>query len=160
MRHIALNGFGYRLTKFFGPNVETPFRWNWTVRHADALSKTINGPTTITGFSDGATAALQIATNNPYIVAAYIHSPMLYVGVIRRIPQSLTVFRTEGDKTPTYEGAFHSYARVKMLRTENVTLIPLPYVSFDRPTLFERLFLIRNRHIFHNCLDYLPPEMI
>lgn len=161
MRLIALNGFFYPISKWLSPQVETPYHSNWNQRKADRLSRTINTPTMIVGFSDGATAAMRIAVTNENIKAAYIHSPMPYTGPILHAPNVMHFFRTHDDTTPTNEGALQNYLRIHELQKSglrDIVLETLPFEPFDRPTLIERLVLARRRHIFHNCLGRLPAQ--
>lgn len=161
MRLIALNGFAYPIAKWLSPNVETPYRFNWTCRNTDRLSRSITTPTILVGFSDGATAAMRIACTNPNIVEAYIHSPESYRGPITHVPRLMQFFRTKGDTTPTFYGAINNYMTIEeMPKMEccQVHLNTLPFVRFPQRRTPVEWFMSRRRHIFHNCLDRLPRE--
>lgn len=162
MKYIALNGLLCPVDRFFGHSVDTPYRANWTAWKADRLSETITSPTMICGFSDGAGAALRIAFRNPNVTAVYAHSPESYSGPIHRIPSQITFFRTEGDRTPTYEGAYQSYLRIakerdRFQQSAHVGFHTLPFSPIPGRTFRERLLrLEKMRHVFHNCLAHLP----
>ena len=162
MRHIALHGFGYQeMQKFFPTSVEFPktlVNWNWwRIFH---LSQTLNRakhPTTIYGFSDGATAAAELTTRTPFIRVAYLHSPNTARTRLSHHTR-IILFRTQGDKTPTYSRTYdlfmynlHEYSHPNIFLH---TLIPAP---FNDPSPFEKRWLIPLNHQFHNALPYIEP---
>jgi hypothetical protein len=151
MRYVALNGFRHSLARYFNDRVEIVDRFNWSERNAIRFAKTITEPTTVIGFSDGATAALTIANHSPHVRVVVAHSPMFRQEEVRT-EACLFVFRTLGDRTPTYEAAEQAwdwYGPKIGWCGWIMTLDPLPALPVrDLATAMMR----RKVHQFHNCL--------
>jgi len=160
MDYIALNGFGHPLNQYFNDRVTCVNKFNWTERNAIDFAIQIIRPTTVIGFSDGATAALTMANHNPYIVSVYAHSPMFRSDVIRT-HASIRLFFTTTDKTPTREGTWKVFERY----SNHLPLYPITVRGLEPlPALPVRSFatwvMKRKNHQFHNCLPYLPQELL
>ena len=160
MKYIALNGFGHSLRRYFpGNRVRCVDRANWTYRNAKQFARSITEPTTIIGFSDGATAALTIANSSEHVVKCYAHSPMFRTDAIR--PEvDVTLFRTIGDTTPTYQQAhfvreYYSDSDVP----HSIELIDLEMVQHEPVVDVATFFMRRHNHQFRNCLPHLPTEL-
>lgn len=160
MNYIALNGFQHPLNSYFNSNVTCINTFNWTRSNATELARSITVPTTVIGFSDGATAAITIGNYNPLVVKVYAHSPMFRQEQIRD-GIDLTLFRTVGDSTPTFHQTRLVYENYKLSDVPHhiqlLDLRALPHVPVRNLATF--IMKIR-RHQFHNCLPYLPQEII
>lgn len=173
VRYLALNGFRHSLGRYFTDGVELAERFNWTEKSAIRLAQTIREPTTLIGFSDGATAALTVANHSPHVRRVIAHSPMFRDEPTRTIAQ-IYLFRTEGDTTPTYqatEAVFRHLLQSDDSSDENgpgwglhlCTIDPLPPLPVrDAATAVMR----RRNHQFHNALpliaryDLIPRDLI
>jgi S-formylglutathione hydrolase FrmB len=152
---VALNGFRHSLRRCFNDRVEIVDRFNWAERNAIRFAKTITEPTTVIGFSDGATAALTIANHTRHVRVVVAHSPMFRQEEVRTTAD-LYFFRTVGDRTPTFEAteqAWDWYCEGFGEGTAPTYLLtdlePLPALPVhDLATAMMR----RKVHQFHNCL--------
>jgi hypothetical protein len=160
-RYVALNGFGYSIAKWLPDYVQTPFRLNWTRRRAYLLAQELQAdprPTTLIGFSDGATAALHVAEFAWCVTEVHCHSCLSPRRHTRTKPITITFYRTIGDTTPTVKATYNEYKAYEACGYDAV-LIDLPYKEFDEPSFVERVMLSRLRHQFHNAVPWLklPP---
>lgn len=155
MQFIALNGFRHSLRRYFTDRVRIVDRFNWTARNAAEFAGTIDRPTTVIGFSDGATAALTIANHSRWVRSVFAHSPMNRAEPIDTLA-SIFLIRTRGDTTPTYQATWDAYERYlandgprHLWLTFLHTLDPLPALPVrDAATWVMR----RRKHQFHNGL--------
>ena len=158
MRYLALNGFRFSLDRYFGPEVECINRFNWTEKNAREYALTITTPTTIIGFSDGATAALAMSDASPFVHKVYAHSPMFHPRETIR-HQDISLFRTKGDRTPTYAQTRQVYDRYAESPAQ-VQLLDLPALP-NAPVCDLATFIMKiKKHQFHNCLPYLPQSLL
>lgn len=155
MKIYALNGFQYpiepRMAGLIAPHRAVyPYHGNWTPRRAAALSAQIREPAILFGFSDGAEAAARIAADNPNVRALIVHS---IVSIGTKIPPSVKfwAFRTQGDKTPTFDGTKRFFDRQS--HGQLATLLPSPFAG--PKTIIERRFLEPLNHQFHNAMPML-----
>jgi len=160
MKYIALNGFQHSLQRYFNKTVTCVDRFNWTKRSAILFAKHITEPTTIIGFSDGATAAITIANNSHYVVKCYAHSPMYRDETIRS-GIDIKLFRTIGDITPTYKSTALVLSRYKRSVVPNtISLLDLLPVPPEKVKDVGTFAMKRFTHQFRNCLPYLPEEIL
>ena len=160
MKYIALNGFGHRLNRYFNDSVECPFQVNWTERNAIDLARSLTEPTTIIGFSDGATAALTVANHSPHVVRCHAHSPM-FRKERRYRPCRISLYISSGDKTPTWDATYRVYNHyLKNVPDHNITYEILP-IKYHQPIRDVATLVMRwKNHQFHNCLSRFPPEIV
>lgn len=159
MQYLALNGFRHSLARYFNSQVTPVDRFNWTTRNASDFARTIDQPTTLIGFSDGATACLTIACHCPYITRVYCHSPMEPPSVKLVGSPVVFLFRTEEDRTPTFDATRAVFDRLKTRGTP-LSMMTLP-AGPPEPVRDLATFIMRKRnHQFRNCLPYLPQELI
>ncbi len=168
MRYLALNGFRHSLGRYFTDGVQLAERFNWPEKSAIRLAQTIREPTTLIGFSDGATAALTVANHSTHVRRVIAHSPMFRDEPTRTSAQ-IYLFRTEGDTTPTFEATdavfYHlcPFGRDQQRHVQIFTLDPLPPLPVrDAATAVMK----RRNHQFHNALpviaeyDLVPRSLI
>lgn len=140
---VGLNGFRYRIQPRFPQlryTTHFPRTLNWNKFNTNWLDLSLTMPTVLFGFSDGATAALQMKSKHIKLILA--HSP-LHPGTKPNAP--VVLFRTIGDRTPTFN-ATGQYAK-----ETGYPLIDLDSVHFTLPiTPIERV-LFRLNHQFHNA---------
>ena len=160
MQYLALNGFRHSLSRYFNSTVTCVEQFNWTKSNAAKLARTITRPTTVIGFSDGATAAITVGNLSPHVVKVYAHSPMFRQEPIRD-NINLHLFRTSTDTTPTFKETGLVYLHyLSTTGPHEVQLQSLP-ISDHIPVRDLATFIMRIRHHqFHNCLPYLPQEII
>ena len=166
MRFIALNGFRHSLRPYFDEHaVEIRDVFNWTRKNAMQLADQITqdrSPTTLIGFSDGATAAVTVAINSPYVSRVYAHSPM-HMDITRPVRMfECMLYRTRGDKTPTYSGTGSLCAELIANMDQPCvvslsTLKPLPPLPVRG---LATLVMRWKQHQFHNCLPLLPQYIL
>lgn len=160
MDYIALNGFGHPLNQYFNEKVQCVNKFNWTEKNATNFAISIIRPTVVIGFSDGATAALTMANHNSFIQGVYAHSPMYREDLIRTTA-TIKLFFTTTDKTPTLQATWRVFERY----SKHLPLYPITVRGLDPlPALPVRSFatwvMKRKNHQFHNCLPYLPQELL
>jgi hypothetical protein len=159
VQYLALNGFRHSLFRYFNSTVTCVEQFNWTERNALELSDTITQPTTLIGFSDGATACLTINSVNKNIVKVYAHSPMFNSAFIWNPNSDVTLFRTLKDRTPTFEQTLLTYYHLAnspgVVQMHDLRAVPHEPVR----NLATFIMKIKN-HQFRNCLPYLPQEII
>lgn len=162
MRYIALNGFRHSLDRYFTDAVECVNAFNWTPRNARRFATELDQtdePKTVIGFLDGASAAVAIARHSRTVVEVFAHSPMYWEDETRVKARSVSLFRTKGDRTPTFEAAKVVFDKLFQWGGYSVsldTLKPLPALPIrDAATL-----MWWKVHQFHNCLPYLPPSIV
>lgn len=170
MRTIAIGGLLYPIDRFLHPSVK---HYSVGVVGQRSMFESVkrevrrsSEPVRIVGFSRGATFALELyeAFNN--VAEVYAHS----VGKIPdshtrsnhpRVSGKASLFRTEGDRAGGvyYETkrAFDSYLREGH---RNLRLTTLPFTPIERPRNPVERGMNRFQHCFHNCLAYLPVELI
>lgn len=162
MQYLALNGFRHSLSRYFNSTVTCVDKFNWTKRNALDFAKNITVPTTLIGFSDGATAALQIAGVNPLIQMVYAHSPM-YDSPPSRKGMLVRLFRTKGDTTPTFSDTLLCYKHYVSFNPSyqiDISLNDLA-VGPHEPVRDVATFVMRwKNHQFRNCLPFLPVEIL
>jgi len=153
MQYLALNGFRHSLTRYFNSKVICIEVFNWTERLAIQLACQLTEPTTLIGFSDGATAALTAACHSRQVVAVYAHSPMTPRSLAFNPRARITLFRTKGDTTPTFKHTLDIHIRAE---SRLLTLDPVPH----EPVRDIATFIMKIRgHQFRNCLPELPPGL-
>ncbi len=103
MNLIALNGSGYSIARWL-PGIPCPDELHWTYAKALELAEEIKQPTTLIGFSRGATMAIVAALHCKHVQKVYCHSPSFRIRVQKR-KFDMEVFCTTGDRTPTEWGA-------------------------------------------------------
>lgn len=152
---IAFGGWMYSIAKWLPLRVEhhkSPV-WGFTERWCRDFAATLQQPTTLIGFSEGANAAMRIAAHSPMVTTAVVHScedkrfafnPNCYYHF----------FCTLQDTTPTFDGTIDTAHRAHIER-QDYTIKFLEFVPFDKPTWFESSFLEPRSHIFHNVLPHL-----
>lgn len=137
-------------------SVEYPYKNNWRRQDAEEFSQQITAPCYVFGFSDGAETAARLASINPHVRAAFIHS--INVSNIE-IPSRVTLYcyATENDRAPfVYERTIEFHLRQYGPKRMAV----LPYEPFSSPaTKFELRFMKPLRHQFHNCLECLACDI-
>lgn len=154
MQYLALNGFRHSLRRYFNNKVQCIDKFNWTERNATSFAATIDQPTTLIGFSDGATACLTIACHCPFITSIYCHSPMKPANLHVVGNPYIHLYRTLGDTTPTFDDTLRIHS---LIRSSLHTLNPGPHEPVrDLATLVMRW----KNHQFRNCLPSLPREII
>lgn len=160
MQYLALNGFRHPLNRYFNNQVTCFNQFNWTEHGAIILANKLKQPTTVIGFSDGATAALTVANNSPHVQYVYAHSPMFRNELIRTEAQ-IKLFLTVGDTTPTALDTVDVYMHyVKSKTPLNITLTQLkPQPALPVRNLATFVMWLKN-HQFHNCLRHLPQEIL
>lgn len=156
MQYIALNGFRHSLRRYFTDRVRIVDRFNWTQQNAIQYADTIDRPTTVIGFSDGATAALTIANHSRWVRQVFAHSPMNRDEPIDTFA-AIFIMRTKGDTTPTFEAAWDAYGRYVLSRRHAWlsffhTLDPLPALPIRD---FATFVMRRRKHQFHNGLQLI-----
>jgi hypothetical protein len=154
---IAFGGWLYPIAKWLPSWVQhhaAPlfgFSSLWCREFAMAIKK----PTTLIGFSAGASAAMLVAGHSPMVRQAVIQSsearPYQPNAHCR-----YRLFATVGDTTPTLDGTVETFDHITN-RNANASIQFLPFVPFESPTFFERRQLARRCHIFHNVLPHLTP---
>lgn len=166
MRFMALNGFRHSLRPYFDTDiVEIRDEFNWTARKALRLADEITRdrvPTAVIGFSDGATAAVRAAMNSPYVVRVYAHSPM-YTDLQPDVRSfECLLFRTRGDRTPTFRltGDLAASLIQKMHNPCQVSLTTLAAAEPLPVRGVATLIMRWKGHQFHNCLSSLPQFII
>lgn len=103
------------------------------------------------GFSEGANAALEIASQSPMAVLVVVHS-------CENKPRTFNInceyrfYYTVQDTTPTRQGTQLTYQNAHACRA---SIHGLEYVGFEQPTRFERAVLAKRKHIFHNVLPQI-----
>lgn len=163
MKYIALNGFRHSLRRYFNDSVECVDRFNWTHKNAVEYAKTITEPTCVIGFSDGATAALAMANESEMIHRVYAHSPQFRSYDIKS-RADVFFYATQGDRTGTFMDTQDAHriwdtsGRYRMGYVTALKILPpiQPVPVRDFATLMMRLMT----HQFHNCLPYLPSQII
>jgi hypothetical protein len=83
----------------------------------------------------------------------------MYVSQEPRTAAHVSLFRTTGDKTPTYKQTqdnFHHLAQ----KNVDVLLYTLPALPALPVRNLATMVMWRKNHQFHNCLEYLPHEII
>lgn len=156
-RYVALNGFGYSIAKWLPDYVQSPFRLNWTRRRAYLLAQELQAdprPTTLIGFSDGATAALHVAEFARCVTEVHCHSCLSPHRHTRTRPIKITFYRTIEDTTPTVKATYSEYKTYEACGYDTM-LIDLPFKDFEDPTAFEQYILRRFKHVFHNAVPWL-----
>ena len=159
MQYLALNGFRHSLARYFNSRVTLVNKFNWTTSNAREFAHTIDKPTTLIGFSDGATACLTIACHCPHITEIYCHSPMEPPSVKLVGWPPVALFRTKGDSTPTFKATKAVFDRLgaQGINSFMTTLAPGPH----EPVRDLATFIMRNRnHQFRNCLPFLPQGLV
>lgn len=159
MQYLALNGFRHSLARYFNDKVTPVNRFNWTVDNAQDFAKFIDQPTTLIGFSDGATACLTIACHCPFITDIYCHSPMEPEHLDLVGSPTVFLFRTQRDSTPTYQATQAVFVRLgaRDINSSMMTLPPVPHEPVrDLATFIMKI----RRHQFRNCLPHLPQGLI
>jgi hypothetical protein len=152
---IAFGGWLYPVAKWLPSSVRhypaplLGFSASWC--RSFALS--LNAPTVLIGFSEGANAVMQITGPSPQVREAIVHS-CEWVQYQINFACQYRLFRTIGDTTPTFEKTQWTFGALAESGA-NATLQDLPFVPFARPTFFERTQLARRKHIFHNVLPYI-----
>lgn len=158
MQYIALNGFRHTLHRYFNTErVICTSQFDWNRRTIEQFSKTIRTPTTLIGFSDGATAALAISQINDYVKFVYAHSPM-YISLTHRPINGLTLFRTQGDTTPTFKATLRIFHELE--HSSRIELHTLPPGKPEPVRDFGTLMMRLKGHQFRNCLPLLPQELL
>jgi dienelactone hydrolase len=153
---IAFGGYLYSIAKWLPAHVihYSSMLWGFTDRWCQNFAMQISQPVILIGFSEGANAALQVASHSPMVTRAIVHScedkPVGFNAAC-----DYRFFATLTDLTPTLEGTIATAQRARhgCIRSE---LTFLPSVAFEKPTWFERKVLAPRNHIFHNLLPYLP----
>ena len=160
MKYIALNGFGHSLRRYFpASRVRCIDRFNWTKRSAILFAKHITEPTTVIGFSDGATAAITIGNNSHYVTKVYAHSPMYRDEPIRPGIE-IQLFRTIGDVTPTFKATGKVLSHYKLSEELNtISLMDLKPGRPEKVTDIATFVMAKMNHQFRNCLPHLPKEI-
>jgi predicted esterase len=161
MRYVALNGFRHPLDRYFNENVECLDVFNWTYENAMRYAfHKIKEPTTLIGFSDGATAALTIARLNAYVKVVYAHSPM-YRDELLTPKARIHLFRTQGDTTPTYGQTWQVFESLTCSSGKvHVTLQDLHPGPFEPIRDLATMVMWFKGHQFRNCLPHLPLEIL
>jgi dienelactone hydrolase len=153
---IAFGGYLYSIAKWLPSHVihYSAGAWGFTQRWCRDFSATIREPVTLIGFSEGANAALQVASHSPMVTRAIVHScedkPVAFNAAC-----DYRFFATLGDTTPTFDGTIETATRAMKDRVR-FQLQFLPRLPFESPTWFERKVLAPRNHIFHNVLPHLP----
>lgn len=158
MKYLALNGFRHPLNRYFNDKVECINQFNWTSRNAIKFAQTIMEPTTLIGFSDGATAALTIANNSKYVEHVYAHSPLFRDEKVFTRAR-IHLFRTKGDLTPTYNQTlqvFYKYSETPV----NVSIQTLKPTTHEPIRDFATFVMRIKNHQFRNCLPHLPGDLL
>jgi hypothetical protein len=154
MKTYILNGFMYPLDKYF-PNsdkVKNIWRWNWNKKKAIEFADTIKGPCQLIGFSDGATAALEVANNSIYVQRVYCHSCMYRSHeMLRRF--EVVFFRTNGDTTPTYDGTEKRFLSYKVAGYP-CEIMDLDPVTISNKNIVDRISGLFG-HQFENAMPYI-----
>jgi alpha/beta superfamily hydrolase len=164
MQYIALNGYRHAVDRYFTREVRCVYARNWTQKNASEFAKTITSPTTLIGFSDGATAAMTIASENEWVQVLHAHSPM-YREVTKVHGTEVNLYRTVGDKSPTFEQTARTRDLWLRLQTEqgvynNVGMYTLAAMEAIPIRSFSTLVMWWTNHQFHNCLPYLPQHIV
>ena len=166
MNYIALSGNGHSLRRYFNSRVtclDAPsrHRLSWSRKQALRVAESIYKPTVVIGFSAGATAALHIAIANNLVLGVYAHSPMDRISTYECPFAVVCIFRTNGDTTPTYEGALDAYLKLCTSQWPETpalrNLDPVDPEPIRDPATF---VMWRRTHQFRNCLSFLPKEIL
>lgn len=152
---IAFGGWLYPIAKWlpsFVAHHASPL-FGFSSMWCREFAMSINKPTTLIGFSEGASAAMLIAEHSPMVRQAVIHS--CERGPYKPNANCLyRLFCTVGDTTPTLDGTVDTFDSITN-RNADATIQFLPFVPFESPTFFERRQLARRKHIFHNVLPHI-----
>ena len=119
------------------------------------MAATIRRPSVLIGFSAGANMALEIAGRSRMVEFVFAHSPENKQPPVSR-DTFYHVYRTRGDRTPTFAGA----AGVReWIASQTAAVAPLLTLDMDpfphEPSPLEMRVLWPLRHIFHNVLPIL-----
>ena len=168
MQYVSMNGSYYDIYKQIlhiipgtNPFISPQEMW-WTKEKAEKFSQRIVSPTTLIGFSRGATWALWIAAQNENVKKVIAHSPS-YIKLThnRKTPYSLSLFRTIGDLTPTFTDTWQIYVDHLVnfdLTNRNIRIVTLPFEPFQSKTWVE--FAMKHlKHQFNNVLPHLRAEL-
>jgi hypothetical protein len=127
--------------------------FGFTARWCKDFAATIREPVTLIGFSEGANAALMVASHSPMVRVAIVHScedkPVGFNAACE-----YRFFATLSDMTPTLDGTIATATRALKERIR-FDMQFLPFAPFASPTWFERKILAPRFHIFHNVLPFL-----
>jgi hypothetical protein len=152
---IAFGGYLYSISKWLPAHVihYCAGMFGFSQRWCRDFAATIRNPVTLIGFSEGANAAMSVASHSPMVRMAIVHScedkPVAFnAGCDYRF------FATLQDRTPTLDGTIATVTRA-IAERQQYSLEFLPFVAFESPTWFERQVLAPRRHIFHNVLPRL-----
>ena len=154
MQYLALNGFRHSLRRYFNSRVTCIDKFNWTERNAKEFAATIDQPTTLIGFSDGATACLTIACHSPLITSIHCHSPLKPPSLYIVGNPYVHLYRTLGDTTPTFDDTLRIHS---MIRSTLNTLNPGPHEPIRN---LATLTMYWKTHQFRNCLPFLPENLL
>jgi hypothetical protein len=153
---IAFGGYLYSIAKWLPSYVRhiSAGPWGFTHRWCRDFAATITGPVVLVGFSEGANAAMQVASHSPMVRKAIIHScedkPVAF-----NAGCEYQFFCTLQDLTPTLDGTIATASRAMDDRVR-YQINFLSFEAFESPTWFERRILTPRKHIFHNVLPFLP----
>jgi hypothetical protein len=152
---IAFGGYLYSIAKWLPLHVRhySAGAFGFTQRWCQDFAATIREPVTLIGFSEGANAAMAVASHSPMVTRAIVHScedkPVEFnAGCEYRF------FATLKDSTPTFEGTVSTAMRALKSKIRHHIQF-LPFAPFASPTWFERRILAPRFHIFHNVLPQL-----
>jgi hypothetical protein len=149
---LAFNGGGYSIAKWLPPVAKEIWRWNWNFYHAMRFADAMDRMSVGVGFSRGATALGHMPAFTDYFTDVFLHSPAFDQPIVNTACR-YHLFVTYGDTTPVRKDATKLFDWLAS-HGATTTLHLLPFVEFDRPTLFER-YLSRKQHIFHNVVPVL-----
>ena len=152
---IAFGGYFYSISKWLPAHVihyASP-AWGFRQRWCRDFAAAIKRPVILIGFSEGANAAMSVASHSPMVTRAIVHScedkPTPFnAGCDYRF------FVTSSDKTPTLDGTVETALRAMKQKIEYQIQF-LTFKPFENPTWFERNILTPKRHIFHNIVPKL-----
>lgn len=170
MRTIAIGGLLYPIAGFLSREVT---HYNVGVVGQRSMFESVKRevrrspvPVRVVGFSRGATFALELYEAFSNVAEVYAHSvgkiPDSHTRLNRpRITGKVALFRTDGDRAGGvhYETkrAFDSYMREGH---KDLRLTTLPFTPIERPRNPVERGMNRFHHCFHNCLAYLPLEIL
>jgi hypothetical protein len=153
MKILALGGWLYPIAKWL-PNyvahINAP-TIGFTKSRCAGIAKSIDAPTLLIGFSEGANAAMEIALHSPMVRHVVVHS-CEYKGVAFNYNCAYDFFYTRQDRTPTRAGTIRTF---RSADSRLASIHELEYVPFEKPTIFEKRVLAPRFHIFHNVLPRL-----
>lgn len=185
MKTIAIGGLGYSIRPFFNESVECfdvgAFGQNNLYRQIEQSIRSYNWPVRLIGFSRGATFAVKLAFSNSYVWEVYAHSPGKFKGRYPKlIHADFRLFRTKGDRMGgVYESTgeiFNNIASSVSKNIEDATcqkdlsqifktaknafIHDLLFSQIPDPSGITQRIMNNRKHVFHNCLHYLPKEIL